>query len=200
MRSALTDVVTRHESLRTLLRQDAVTGQAFQDVVPAGDDACAVELPIVDTTESGVGSLLAEAAGYAFDLATEIPFRAELYRLGEGDHILMLVVHHASFDAQSRVALSRTVAAAYEARLRGEVPRWAPLPVQYADYALWQRRVLGDESDPESEISRQLGFWRERLTGLPEEITLPVDRPRSAVASYRGGRIEFDIPAALHHR
>ncbi|WP_281290792.1 non-ribosomal peptide synthetase, partial [Streptomyces sedi] len=200
LRSALTDVVTRHESLRTLLRQDAVTGQAFQDVVPAGDDACAVELPIVDTTESGVGSLLAEAAGYAFDLATEIPFRAELYRLGEGDHILMLVVHHASFDAQSRVALSRTVAAAYEARLRGEVPRWAPLPVQYADYALWQRRVLGDESDPESEISRQLGFWRERLTGLPEEITLPVDRPRSAVASYRGGRIEFDIPAALHHR
>ncbi|WP_281290793.1 amino acid adenylation domain-containing protein, partial [Streptomyces sedi] len=200
LRAALTDVVTRHESLRTLLRQDPVAGQAFQDVVPAGDDACAVELPVTDTTEEGVASLLAEAAGYAFDLATVIPFRAELYRLGEGDHVLMLVVHHSAMDGWSIRALSRDLSEAYAARLRGEVPGWAPLPVQYADYALWQRRVLGDESDPESEISRQLDFWRERLAGLPEEITLPVDRSRPAVASYRGGRIEFDIPAALHHR
>ncbi|WP_344922649.1 condensation domain-containing protein, partial [Plantactinospora mayteni] len=180
LRAALTDVVTRHESLRTLLRQDPVAGQAFQDVVPAGDDACAVELPVTDTTEEGVASLLAEAAGYAFDLATVIPFRAELYRLGEGDHVLMLVVHHSAMDGWSIRALSRDLSEAYAARLRGEVPGWAPLPVQYADYALWQRKLLGEESDPESEISRQLGFWRERLAGLPEEITLPVDRPRPA--------------------
>ncbi|WP_156721307.1 condensation domain-containing protein, partial [Streptomyces apocyni] len=75
---------------------------------------------------------------------------------------------------------------------------WSPLPVQYADYTLWQRDVLGTEDDPESPISQQLGYWTTALAGLPEELELPTDRPRPAVASYRGEAVTFRFPPELH--
>src|SRR5262249_16771645 len=79
-------------------------------------------------------------------------------------------------------------------------PDFAPLEVQYADYTLWQQAVLGDESDAGSVLARQLSYWRERLSGLPEQIALPSDRARPAVASYRGGGVEFGLSGALHGR
>src|SRR5262249_48083415 len=82
----------------------------------------------------------------------------------------------------------------------GSAPDFAPLEVQYADYTLWQQAVLGDESDAGSVLSRQLSYWRERLSGLPEQIALPSDRARPAVASYRGGSVEFGLSGALHGR
>src|SRR3546814_20919690 len=89
--------------------------------------------------------------------------------------------------------LTRDVMVAYEARSRGEVPGWAPLEVQYADYALWQRETLGSEDDPSSLISRQSGFWESALAGLPDQLDLPADRPRPAVAFNRGDAYSFVI-------
>ena len=84
---------------------------------------------------------------------------------------------------------------AYAARCRGEAPGWAPLAVQYADYAIWQRTVLGSEDDPESVASQQLSYWVDALAELPDQLDLPSDRPRPAVSSHRGGTHVFEISA-----
>src|SRR5260370_4404652 len=95
-------------------------------------------------------------------------------------------------------ALSRDWAQAYAARRGEEAPAFTELPVQYADYSLWQRELLGEESDPESLLSRQLGFWRKALSGVPEELSLPADRGRPAMPSYRGASIPLRLDAGLH--
>ena len=82
--------------------------------------------------------------------------------------------------------------------VEGKAPSFAPLPVQYADYTLWQHQVLGAESDPDSAMARQLSFWTETLKDLPDQIELPTDRPRPAVSSYRGGHVPLHIDAELH--
>ncbi|MEU8686367.1 amino acid adenylation domain-containing protein [Streptomyces sp. NPDC048611] len=114
--------------------------------------------------------------------------------------MLLLLLHHIAGDGWSTGPLARDVAAAYEARLRGCAPEWAPLPVQYADYTLWQQDLLGDATDPDRVLSRQLAYWREQLSGIPEQLELPFDRSRPAVASYQGGHLPFELDADLHGR
>ncbi|MFJ4696529.1 amino acid adenylation domain-containing protein, partial [Streptomyces sp. NPDC088766] len=196
LRHALNDVVARHESLRTTIVEDERgPGQVVHDPVPDS-----VPLPVAEVGEEELEARLTEAAHHAFDLEGELPVRATLFRLSETEHVLLLLIHHIASDAWSREPLGRDLAAAYTARLQGRAPGWAPLAVQYADYALWQQEMLGDGTDPDTLAGRQLAHWKDTLTGLPEQLDLPTDRPRPAVADYRGDRVEFTLDPGLHGR
>ncbi|MEU9379302.1 amino acid adenylation domain-containing protein [Streptomyces sp. NPDC048255] len=195
LRAALTDVAGRHETLRTVFPE--ADGKPLRTPVDLSVDG--VELTVVETDEASLPAALTAEVSRGFDLLTDLPFRATLFELaGSGEVVLSLVLHHVAADGWSMAPLARDLSVAYAARLRAEAPQWTPLPVQYADFALWQQDVLGSEDDPESAISRQLAFWKETLTGLPEELQLPVDRNRPAIASFRGDTLEIRLDAALH--
>ncbi|MFJ6671323.1 amino acid adenylation domain-containing protein [Actinosynnema sp. NPDC091369] len=192
LHAALTDVVRRHESLRTVF--PSIDGVPQQVVRPASD--VALPLPVLDVTD--VDGAVAEAARETFDLTAELPVRASLLRVAEDDHVLLLVLHHIAGDGWSMGPLLGDLTDAYTARLRGHTPDWAPLPVQYADYTLWQRELLGDPDDPTSPLARQLAFWRQALAGVPDELPLPADRARPATASGRGESVPVALSADLH--
>nr|AKA59447.1 non-ribosomal peptide synthetase [uncultured bacterium AR_456] len=194
LRAALADVVARHEVLRTTFPETG--GTPRQHVLPAA--AAVPGMPVVETDEAGLPAALAEAAGHEFDLAVEPPLRAGLFALGPDEHVLLLVVHHIAADGWSLRPLGADLSAAYQARLRGETVDWAPLPAQYADYTLWQQEVLGAEDDQDGVLATQAAYWSEALRGLPDELPLPVDRPRPARASYRGDTVAFELDAEVH--
>ncbi len=139
-------------------------------------------------------------AGRGFDVTTDVPFRVGLYRLAPDTYVLAMVLHHIASDGSSFGPFARDVVTAYSARAEGHEPQWAPLSIQYADYAVWQREALGLESDPESAAAQQIAYWTEELDGLPDQLDLPSDRPRPAVASYGGSKHRFDIDAETHRR
>jgi amino acid adenylation domain-containing protein/thioester reductase-like protein len=199
LRAALGDVVTRHESLRTLF--PAVDGIPQQVVVPA--ERADVGWDVVDATGWSVAEL-AEAVhtvvGHRFDLAADIPLRAQLFRLGDEEHAMVGVVHHIASDGWSLTPLVRDLGAAYAARSVGQDPGWAPLTIQYADYTLWQRAQFGELQDPDSPIAGQLRYWERALAGMPERLELPTDRPYPVVADYRGASVEVEWPVELQQR
>uniref|UniRef100_UPI000AB3E408 amino acid adenylation domain-containing protein n=1 Tax=Aldersonia kunmingensis TaxID=408066 RepID=UPI000AB3E408 len=194
MQLALIDVIERHESLRTVF-PSSPTG-ATQVILTAAH-AVPDLTPIVVTAEE-LPRLLGEASMTNFDVTSEVPLHAELFELDDTEHVLMMVVNHISADGWSMGPLARDVMLAYSVRTEWQPPEWATLPVQYADFALWQRELLGSEDNPESLISRQLDYWTKTLAGLPDEIGLPKDRPRPAVATLAGAEVGFEIPAELH--
>ncbi|MDG9706152.1 non-ribosomal peptide synthetase [Streptomyces sp. DH37] len=192
--AAFNDVVGRHEALRTVF-PDA-DGEPWQHIVPADEATVAVE--VSDVPEAGLPAALDAAGSAGFDLAVDLPVRAWLFRIADDEHVLCVVVHHIAGDGWSQAPLVRDLGEAYRARLAGAAPAWQPLPVQYADYALWQREVLGEEADENSPAAAQLAYWSEQLAGSPQEIELPADRPRPAVATHRGGSVPVRIDAELH--
>ncbi|MFE5587059.1 amino acid adenylation domain-containing protein, partial [Kitasatospora sp. NPDC056531] len=194
LHAALGDVVARHESLRTVFREtDGVPHQVVLSAVQAHP-----VLPVVELDESALAERLAQTARRGFDLAAEPPVRAELYALAPDRHVLLVVVHHIAADGWSMGPLSADLATAYAARCRGEEPQWSPLPVQYADYTRWQRDLLGDTADSDSLFARQLAYWKDELTGVPQQLQLPADRPRPPVASQLGSRVVVRLDAELH--
>ncbi|MGY3680977.1 amino acid adenylation domain-containing protein [Streptomyces sp. TE33382] len=194
LRAALVDVVGRHESLRTVFPDEG--GEPWQEVIPAGD--AVVPFEVRETAAGELDAELLRVASAGFDLSAELPLRVWLFRVADDEHVLCVVVHHIAGDGWSQAPLARDLAVAYRARAAGDAPGWEPLPVQYADYALWQREVMGDESDEDSAISQQLAHWRKALSGLPDELGLPADRARPAVSSYRGGTVSLELGTALH--
>ncbi|MFI6785386.1 amino acid adenylation domain-containing protein [Micromonospora sp. NPDC050276] len=177
LEAALNDVVARHEVLRTV-----VDGPSSQRILQA-----TVRLVVAALDESAV----TDAIGTPFDLAHDLPLRAWLFR-GDGDEtVLVLVLHHIAGDGWSMRPLARDLSDAYRARLDGHQPDWAPLPVQYADYVLWQHDLP---------VDGQLEYWRKELDGLPEQLTLPIARPRPAIASHRGGILRLHLNADQHER
>ncbi|MEU9252082.1 amino acid adenylation domain-containing protein [Streptomyces sp. NPDC048270] len=191
---ALGDLVARHEILRTLITEQ--DGEPRQRIVPAAE--ARVPFDRRTTPPADPAAALTECTETPFDLAAELPVRAHLFPLDSDEHLLVLVLHHIAGDGWSMDPLLRDLADAYAARRAGSAPDWQPLPVQYADYALWQRELLGDEDDPESLAAGQLAYWRDTLAGLPEELSLPVDRPRRADSGHRGDRVVLPLGAELH--
>ncbi|MCY9090454.1 amino acid adenylation domain-containing protein [Bacillus mojavensis] len=196
LQAALYDLISRHESLRTIFPESQ--GTSYQYILDA--DQARPDLYVTEIKKEELSKRLAAAARYSFDLAAEPAFRAELFVIGPDEYVLLLLVHHIVGDGWSLTPLTRDLAAAYTARCHGRAPEWTPLAVQYADYALWQQSLLGSEHDPDSLIAGQLAFWKERLEDLPDQLELPTDYSRPAEPSHQGDTIHFRIDSELHSR
>ncbi|MEU3190615.1 amino acid adenylation domain-containing protein, partial [Streptomyces sp. NPDC006992] len=194
LRAALRDVMERHESLRTVFPE--VDGEPHQLVLPA--DTFDLDWKSRPVSEDELPRALASAARHTFDLSSDVPLRAWLFRLRPDECVLMLLMHHIAGDGWSMAPLTRDVVEAYTARVEQRDPEWSELPVQYVDYTLWQRELLGDENDPESVFSEQVDYWRAELAELPDQVTFPTDRPRPTTAGYEGAQLTFELDAELH--
>ena len=197
--AALADVVGRHESLRTVFPD--VDGVPFQDVM--APERADFGWQVIDATAWSAARLdgaIEETARHSFDLTTEIPLRARIFRIADDEHLLAAAVHHIAADGWSITPLVADLGVAYASRCAGQAPGWAELPVQYVDYTLWQRAQFGDLDDSHSPIAAELAYWQEALAGMPERVELPTDRPYPPVADQRGATVAVDWPAELAQR
>ncbi|HKH44755.1 MAG TPA: amino acid adenylation domain-containing protein, partial [Thermoanaerobaculia bacterium] len=193
--ASLTAIVRRHGSLRTTFAADG--GEPVQVVAPPPEEVS--PLPLADLRALPAGRrepeawrLAQEDARRPFDLARGPLLRVFLLQVDDEDFIAPSTLHHAVGDGWSSGLLFREMGLAYAALARGETPELPPLPVQYTDYAVWQRQwLMGDA------LAEQLAWWKEQLAGAPQELDLPTDRPRAAARSDRGGRRTLLLPKPL---
>ncbi|WP_218108850.1 condensation domain-containing protein [Streptomyces agglomeratus] len=199
--AALADLAERHEVLRTVL-------PAGPDAEPRQEVRAPGAVAPPEVVRCPAAERDAQVAAFVrepIDVTTEAPLRVRLFTSqdgpdadGDAGSVLVLLIHHIATDGWSVRPLLRDLDTAYRARLAGRAPDWEPLPVQYADYALWQRELLGDPDDPDSLAAEQLDHWRRRLDGAPAVTALPADRPRPAEPSGRGATLTARVPAATH--
>src|SRR6266404_4273153 len=195
LRSALNTIVNRHEVLRTTI--DVVDGNPIQ-VIHQDESVC---LPMIDLSEAPelqrqdeLHSCLRNEFQRPFDLSRDLMLKATLVRLDPAQHILLLMTHHIASDGWSSGILWQELAALYGAYLRGEANPLPELPIQYADYAEWQRQWLQGEV-----LERQLSYWKKQLFGV-SALELPTDRSRPAVQTYRGSRQSLELSKELTQR
>ncbi|MFD3428938.1 amino acid adenylation domain-containing protein [Nocardia fluminea] len=208
LRAAIADLIARHEVLRTVYpvsegvgadgHGSVLDGEGHQLVLAAGDPAAMPEFDVVEVAEEDLTEAIGVAALTGFDVTAAPPVRVRVLAISESEHVVVCVVHHIAADGFSFAPLTRDLLTAYAERRGGGAPQWPPLPVQYVDYTLWQRELLGAENDPQSLLAAQLAFWRKTLSGLPEQLELPTDRPRPAVSSRAGGSLNVQVPASVH--
>ncbi|MFC4036157.1 condensation domain-containing protein [Streptomyces polygonati] len=191
--TAIGDLVARHESLRTVFPAGA-DSEPYQRVLEAPDIRLAVEHCLPGRLDALVSAFTRQT----FDITAQLPLRAKLFVPDDGTSVLVLLLHHVATDGWSVPPLLRDLDTAYRARSGGRAPDWEPLPVQYADYTLWQHEMLGDPADPDTVAAEELAYWREALAGLPEVIELPADRPRPAEPSHRGVTLTAGLGAGEH--
>ncbi|MGW2421033.1 non-ribosomal peptide synthetase [Streptomyces sp. NPDC001709] len=190
--AAVHDLVDRHEILRTTYATDDA-GEPYSRLLPTAE--AAPELRVAEVAPEDLTGAIEEAVAHRFDLSAELPLRASLLRCSPQEHVLVMVVHHIASDGSSSAPMMRDLIHAYTARKDGRAPQWEPLPVQYKEYARWQREVLGDVTDPDSLAAAQVEYWRKELDGVPQPLTLPFDRPRPAEANSHGDTIPLAVPA-----
>ncbi len=184
---ALTILTHRHAALRTTFAE--ADGAPYAVVGPAEGG---FSLPVIDVSESEALRLAQAEAVRPFDLAAGPLVRGVLLRLDAEEHLLVLVLHHIVADGWSLDVLARELSAGYAALSRREQPALPDLPIQYSDYAAWQRASLSAEA-----VAAELSAWQDRLAGLPPALTLPGDRPRPPVQSFRGGTESINFPGSL---
>ncbi|MCP4656201.1 MAG: hypothetical protein GY856_12380, partial [bacterium] len=194
---ALGEIVRRHEVLRT--RFEAVAGMPDSDPIQVIEPLPELPFPLVDLAgleeparRAAAVELARREARRPFDLTRAPLLRVVLLRRDAGTHLLLLTVHHIAFDGWSIDVALRELAALYQAFANGDPSPLPELDVQYADFAVWQRRWLAGEA-----LESQLAYWRQQLAGLPVR-ELPCDRPRPAIQRFRGAVESFQLPAALH--
>ncbi|MGH8464304.1 MAG: condensation domain-containing protein, partial [Pseudomonas sp.] len=191
LQRSLDVLVARHESLRTVFVEEAEGVR--QQILPTGNLALSVQrLALGVDPEAGIATFLTEQAGAGFDLARGPLVRAALLQVDDDEHVLSLVQHHIVSDAWSLQVLVRELMHGYGAFRQGEQPQLPALPVQYADYALWQRQWMDN-----GERERQLAYWSEQLQGPLEVLALPTDRPRPAERSLAGASLDASPDAHL---
>lgn len=195
LRTALTQVVRRHEPLRT--RYPMTDRGPAQVVLDPAE--VVLDVPESAVTATELGPALAALAAAPFDLAAELPIRARVYVLGPADVVLALVVHHISVDGRSLAPLTRDLITAYLACLRGTAPDWPPLPVTYTDYTLWKHEQLGEFTDEWSRATQQLRYWANTLAGRPALLDLPVrDHPVPPPDPAAGALLPLAFDARTH--
>ncbi|GAA1461136.1 non-ribosomal peptide synthetase [Williamsia maris] len=203
LRAAITDLVMRRETLRTTY--PLLGGEPVQVIRPAAAVADDFVVPLVDLTArrsaaapEEIPAAIAAVTDRGFDLTTGIPVRAAVVRVGPDDHLLVFVVHHISADGASLMPLARDLVDGYTAHLTGHRTTRGPLPLNYADWVVWQRERLATVADDgTTHADRQLAYWTRRLAGAPDRIALPTDRPRPTTPSSRGDVVDFEIAAPV---
>nr|WP_172352441.1 condensation domain-containing protein [Mesorhizobium sp. NZP2298] len=192
LQRALNGLLTRHEVLRTTFGVE--NGEPFQRIGPVrvGLPLKRDDLTAAADVEATLADLMRHEAETAFDLEAGPMIRGRLVRLAIDNHVLLITMHHMVSDDWSRKILTHELSELYAAAREGRADRLAPLPVQYADYALWQRRFLAGEV-----FERQSKYWLRTLAGAPAVLKLPTDRPRPAQQNYSGSYVEFVLHEPL---
>ncbi|MBC7273214.1 MAG: amino acid adenylation domain-containing protein, partial [Streptomyces sp.] len=191
--AALTDVVARHRTLRTVFEE--VDGQP----VPRLRDA-APRLRLRTVAPAELESALRSQARHPFSLSSEPPLRTTLFTTGPDEHVLLMVTHHIASDGWSEGIVARELSQAYAARRSGTAPAWQPIEVEYSQFARWQRGLGAAPEGDGGRVQGQLDYWRRELADLPQPLRLPQDRPRPVSASHRGGTVPLAVPQELLDR